>query len=508
MTSVRKTKAELVAEIAELRRQLEAQQQLGSQATRPPADEPSQVFRLFVEASGQGFGMADLDGYITYWNPALCRFFGEDTPANAVGKHVTEYYPADYFDRRQKEILPAILRGEHWQGELVLQSRQGRTTHVLQNAFLVYDSCGQPFRLATVFTDITERERAAELLRQSLDEIRAIYENMGDGLLIADQETMRLLRANPSICSLLGYTEAELLTRCLADLHPPDVLAMLLAPLAQRGGPHYPFRSDVPTICRDGSVLYFDISGNRVTYNGRPCLLGVFRDATGRREAQAALERERQTLWHMLQASDHERQLIAYEIHDGLAQLLTGAMMQYQAFEHLRANQPDKAGMAFAMGYEMLQMAHAEARRLISGVRPPVLDEAGVETAIAHLVHDRRLTKGPEIEYQSNVEFTRLPRILENALYRIAQESLTNACRHSQSAKIRVHLHQACQKVLLEVRDWGVGFDLNAIPPGHFGLEGIRERVRLLGGQLKIDTAPGCGTLLRVELPLLTAESA
>jgi signal transduction histidine kinase len=177
--------------------------------------------------------------------------------------------------------------------------------------------------------------------------------------------------------------------------------------------------------------------------------------------------------------------------------------MQYQAYEHLSEEQPEKAKMAFAMGDEMLQMAHAEARRLISGVRPPILDEAGVETAIAHLVHDRRVLRGPKIEYKSEVQFDRLPKILENALYRIAQETLANACRHSESKKVRVHLAQKDQRVLFEVRDWGVGFDPASIEPGHFGLEGVRERVRLLGGSLEIDTGLGRGTSIRVEVPLL-----
>ena len=110
---------------------------------------------------------------------------------------------------------------------------------------------------------------------------------------------------------------------------------------------------------------------------------------------------------------------------------------------------------------------------------------------------------GPKIELRSSVQFGRLPQILENALYRIAQEALTNACKHSKSKLVTVTLAQEGQEVRLEVQDWGVGFDPTIVEKGHFGLEGIRERVRLLGGQLVIDTAPGRGTLIRVGVPLL-----
>ena len=81
----------------------------------------------------------------------------------------------------------------------------------------------------------------------------------------------------------------------------------------------------------------------------------------------------------------------------------------------------------------MLRQGHSEARRLIAGVRPPILDEEGIVAAIAHLANENRRKKGPAIEYLSEVEFERLPSILENAVYRIAQEALANACAHSRS---------------------------------------------------------------------------
>ena len=101
------------------------------------------------------------------------------------------------------------------------------------------------------------------------------------------------------------------------------------------------------------------------------------------------------------------------------------------------------------------------------------------------------------------MQFGRLPPILENALYRIAQEALTNACKHSRSKKATVTMVQEGQDVRLEVRDWGIGFDPEAVGKGHFGLEGIRQRVRLLGGRLTIESAPGSGTLVQVVAPIL-----
>ena len=160
--------------------------------------------------------------------------------------------------------------------------------------------------------------------------------------------------------------------------------------------------------------------------------------------------------------------------------------MQIQAFAHLKDKNPKEAAKAYDAGLTMLQQGHFEARRLIAGVRPPILDESGVVEAIAHLIHEVGREKGPKIEYRSRVDFDRLDPTLENAIYRIAQEALTNACKHSQSERISVSLLQRGDRVRIEIRDWGAGFDPKAVPKSHFGLEGIRQRARLLGGKCKI----------------------
>jgi signal transduction histidine kinase len=145
--------------------------------------------------------------------------------------------------------------------------------------------------------------------------------------------------------------------------------------------------------------------------------MGVIRDITERKRAEEMLEREHRTLKHLLQSSDHERQTIAYEIHDGLAQQLAGAIMQFQTYHHQKETNPKLAAKAYDAGLTMLQQGHFEARRLIAGVRPPILDESGVVAAVGHLVNEQSRQKGPKIEYRSSVDFDRLAPIAENAIY-------------------------------------------------------------------------------------------
>jgi signal transduction histidine kinase len=121
--------------------------------------------------------------------------------------------------------------------------------------------------------------------------------------------------------------------------------------------------------------------------------------------------------------------------------------------------------------------------------------------ALEFLVFESQKNCAARIELTSEVRFTRLGTLLENALYRIVQESLTNACRYSQSPRIEIRLSRTDSRVLLDVRDWGVGFDPAAVGKSRFGLRGIRDRARLLDGEATITSAPGSGTHIHVELP-------
>ncbi|MBN2023503.1 MAG: sensor histidine kinase [Pirellulales bacterium] len=210
---------------------------------------------------------------------------------------------------------------------------------------------------------------------------------------------------------------------------------------------------------------------------------------------------ERRLLRELLAAHEQERQLLAYEIHDGLAQDLTGALLRLQAFRELLKRNPDEGWAVFAAGVELLTKSVEHTRGLIASLRPPILDESGIVAAVDYLVCEGRRGGGPRIEFEHDVPAGRMPASMENAVFRIVQEALTNARRHSQSEKIRVELRQKEGGVVLEARDWGVGFDPRTVTKRRLGLRIIHERARSLGGRVVIESAPGKGVHVRVELP-------
>jgi signal transduction histidine kinase len=226
-------------------------------------------------------------------------------------------------------------------------------------------------------------------------------------------------------------------------------------------------------------------------------------DITQRKTAEESLKKEQELLRHMLDLLERDRELIAFEIHDGFAQQLTGAQLLLESFEELRPAAPEEARRAYLEGMRLVRESIHQSRRLVSDLRPPVLGEFGVLPAIEHLIEENRKERGPEVEYSAPDELPRLARPLENALFRIVEESLTNARRHSRSDRVRLEVSLETGWVRVVMCDFGVGFDPCVVDPERFGLRGIRERARLLGGRVQIESAPGRGTSIRVELPLV-----
>ena len=221
-----------------------------------------------------------------------------------------------------------------------------------------------------------------------------------------------------------------------------------------------------------------------------------------RQQAELALRQEQRLLKQSLRTHDSERQTIAYEIHDGLAQQLTAAIMAFQAAERLADARPDQAAAQRRAGANLLAETLAEARRLINGVRPPLLDENGLVVAVGNFLSECQAHSSVEIEFHHSARFLRLEPVVENAVYRIVQESVNNARVHSGSNRIRVGLTHDDLRVRVEVQDWGRGFDVSRVKGRAMGLRGVKHRAKSLGGKATVESQLGAGTKIVVELPL------
>jgi len=462
-------------------------------------------YRHLVETTDTGYLILDEEGRVVDANVEYVRLTGHQSLSEIMGRRLEEWTASYDAERNSREIQKCMQEGNVRHLEVDYLGPHGKITPIEVNAGVIETTQGS--RIISLCRDITERKRAEEALRASTERYELAVRGAGVGIWDWDIRTGKVYYS-PRWKRLFGYDENDIgdgVEDWVRLLHPDERDGILKFQDEFLAGTSPTVTVEYRLRHKDGSYRWIVAHALVVRdEQGSACrLVGSHGDITDRKRAEEALDRERQSLWRMLQASDHERQIISYEIHDGLSQYLAAATMQFQAHDALRENSPQEAKKAYETAMELVRQAHAESRRLISEVRPPIIDENGIEMAISHLVHEQRRRGGPQIECHSDVQFGRLPAILENALYRIVQEALSNACQHSKSKKVTVTMAQEGQDVRLEVRDWGIGFSPDSVAKGHFGLESIRQRVRLLGGRLTIETTPGSGTRVQVVVPIL-----
>jgi two-component system sensor histidine kinase DegS len=207
---------------------------------------------------------------------------------------------------------------------------------------------------------------------------------------------------------------------------------------------------------------------------------------------------------YRMQVREQEHEAMAHEIHDGAYQYLAAAQAAFDAFCRDGRQGASQDWSSFEMGRAFLNHGVDELRRVLRGLGPIHLAAGNLPRALECLFQEVQAAGGPQIEFYHDVQSSRISARLELAAYRIVQECVVNASRHSKSAKILVGLTRDDDSLCIQVQDWGIGFDIDATPPGRFGLEGIRRRAALLGGLTTLHSEVGSGTLITVELPLTT----
>ena len=236
------------------------------------------------------------------------------------------------------------------------------------------------------------------------------------------------------------------------------------------------------------------------------------REIEARNQAQTLLQElevaNRQLTEYAAQVEDltlaNERQRMARELHDTLAQGLAGIVLQLEAIDsHLSRGNTAKAQAITQQAMERARLTLADARRAIDDLRSGAVPEVDLETAVREEADRFTAVSGIPCEL-SIVLPPELPEDVRDNALRVVSEALTNIARHAQARHTAVSLRPIdhAHALDIEVRDDGVGFDLAQVAAGHYGLIGLRERTRLSGGTLNIESAPEQGTTLKVQLPL------
>jgi signal transduction histidine kinase len=224
-------------------------------------------------------------------------------------------------------------------------------------------------------------------------------------------------------------------------------------------------------------------------------------------EVQRKEQLRGELLHRVISAQEDERKRIARELHDETSQGLSALMIGLDTVRMALANDPSKVDAHLSSCKTISESLLKNVHRLIADLRPTLLDDLGLVPAIAWYGEQRLQSLGITFQLREDDPKVRLPLPIETALFRIAQEAITNVTRHARATMVTVHL--ACQDgwVVLQVTDDGAGFDPRALQTTSLhgrslGLRGMQERATILGGEFELGTARGKGTTITVRVPL------
>src|SRR6266496_2636454 len=413
--------------------------------------EKEQRLRAILEAAVEGITTIDERGIVDSINPAACRIFGY-AAEEVVGQNVSMLMPSPDRERHDGYIANYLRTGQAkiiGIGREVIGQRKDGTSFPMDLSISEV-RLGDRRLFTGIVRDITERKLAEEALRESEQRMRAILETAVEGIITIDERGI-VESINPSACRIFGYSPEEIIGRNVSALMPsPDrekhdgyIANYLHTGHAKIIG----IGREVVGQRKDGTLFPMDLSIGEVRLGARRLFTGFVRDISERRELEQAVAT----------AGEQERSRIARELHDGLGQQLGGLLFLMNGLhQDLRDANVPHAETAEQLGNELgtaLKQARTLAHELYSVSPAP----EGLVEALENLAERVAAERGIVCEFVSEPPVLINDPTVASHLYRLAQEAMHNALKHSRATRIDIELVRQSVHVELRVRDNGIG---------------------------------------------------
>jgi PAS domain S-box-containing protein len=455
----------------------------------------TQLFRDVFNASPIGIAVEDLEGQLLFVNPAFCAMLGF-SEEELCTKHCVQFSPPE--DAEKDWALFQQLRAGSIDNYQLKKRYFRRDGPLIWGRLSISLLKGRPSPLVIAMVeDITDERRADEALRASEERLRLAQQAAHIGTFDWNVQT-GLNSWTPELEAMYGLPAGGFggTQEAFENLVHPDDRARVIELVNDSVRTGQPTKAEWRVVWTDGSVHWI-AGGWRVLLNesGEPVrMLGVNTDVTERKRAEEALLGVNRML---IEAQEKERTRIARELHDDISQRL--AML--------------------AVELEQVQNDPSEIQQRVSELRKQTAEISDGVQALSHDLHSSQLEylgavavmkswcrkfgerQGMQIDFSQDVRST-LPQELGLCLFRVLQEALHNAAKHSGVKRMEVQLHEESDEIHLTIRDLGKGFDVEGARTGlGLGLTRMKERVRAVNGKIAIESKPMGGTTIHVRVP-------
>ncbi len=482
---------------------------LGRVREREALKDAEARYRSLFDRVPVGLYRTTSDGRIMDVNQAFVQMLGYPSRKALLSVNAVELY----VNREDREHWAALVgvAGTVLSFEVQLRRWDGTPIWGALSSRRIVDPVTGLVYYEGILEDITERKHAERALRESEQRFRTIVEQAPVSIQVMSPEGWTV-QVNRAWEQLWGVTAADV--RHYNMLRDEQARSLGMMPYVERG-----FRGEVvamppvayhtPESLKTGRKRWFQaqiypLKDERGEIRN---VIMMYEDITERKWATDDLQR---LSLELMSAQEAERKRISQELHDELGQALTAIRINLAAME--RDMPPTSAGRLverLTETGELVDQMLEHVRELSHDLRPTMLDELGLVPTLRWYANRFARRLGIVLDFEAVNLDERPPPELETALYRILQEALTNVARHAQAKQVKIHLARRDGLLSMTIEDDGVGFDVQRSlrKRAGAGLFGMRERAALLGGTLGMQAAPGRGTRLSVELPLMHREA-
>ncbi|KSV17192.1 histidine kinase [Dehalococcoides mccartyi] len=416
-------------------------------------------------------------------------------------KQIMEIVHPEDRDMLRSESQKAVVSGSRLNIQHRIIRPDGHLRYVHELAEITLGDTGVPQRVLGTIQDITEHKMAEEALRDSERRYRLLADNMVAFVWTIDGH-LNISYLSPSTIRLLNYYPEDILGKHISMVFTPESYEKLLYVYQQvrKSGSELivnPLELDVKR--QDGKVILTETLMRPLYDENHHFLgiLGVSRDISERKAAEYELHTLSQRL---VELQEEERSIIARELHDQIGQSLTVLKLM---LDKAKDSPPDKTEELLAEAQPLVSELISSVRNMSLDLRPRMLDDLGLLPALLWYFDRFTSQTGINVNFQHAGLKRKFSPQLGTAVYRIIQEALTNVVRYAGVDNVLVRAKADKNQLALVIQDKGKGFNPAQRATGmSSGLKGMKERVRFLGGKLDIESKPGEGTHIIVELPL------